>query len=147
MKTVDGRDNVAGYMSSRPGCRAKICEALPILQEVYGKILHRTLHVGPGTCGVVSNLLKEDDVEVWGIQPFDLREPVHPLCENFVRKGIIRIWDPYNPLPYRKKSFSLVIVTGTLDQMKSKELNQTLSDFASVSSHSMMLIVGMSPAS
>ncbi|XVE95081.1 hypothetical protein REPUB_Repub02eG0065400 [Reevesia pubescens] len=39
---------------------------IPILKKAYGDSMHKVLHVGPDTCSVVSNLLKEDKTEAWG---------------------------------------------------------------------------------
>ncbi|KAG6547219.1 hypothetical protein Mapa_011155 [Marchantia paleacea] len=130
-----------GNRRQKPECRSRVCAAIPILQEMYGVVMHRTLHMGPGTCGVVSKLREEEGNEVWGIQPYEMRKPVHKLCKNLIKRGIVRVGDP-SRIPYRARSFSFVLVTGTLEQMTSKELNQTLLDLARVSSNRLVLIVG-----
>ncbi len=108
---------------------------------MYGKTMHRLLHIGPGTCGVVSKLLKEGGSEAWGIQPFKMKEPVHKTCHNLLHKGFIRIADANRPLPYRSRSFSFVLVTDTLDVMKVRELNTTLNELSRLSAHSLVVIV------
>jgi hypothetical protein len=108
---------------------------------MYGKTMHRLLHIGPGTCGVVSKLLKEGGSEAWGIQPFKMKEPVHKTCHNLLHKGFIRIADANRPLPYRSCSFSFVLVTDTLDVMKVRELNTTLNELSRLSAHSLVVIV------
>jgi hypothetical protein len=127
--------------SSRPECSAPVCDVIPILLDMYGKTMHRLLHIGPGTCGVVSKLLKEGGSEAWGIQPFKMKEPVHKTCHNLLHKGFIRIADANRPLPYRSRSFSFVLVTDTLDVMKVRELNTTLNELSRLSAHSLVVIV------
>lgn len=104
--------------------------------------MHRLLHIGPGTCGIVSKLLKESNSEVWGIQPFRMKPPVHEICQSFVRKGLIRVAEVNQPLPYRSRSFSFVLVTDTLDIMKKRDLNATLPELSRLSAHNLVVVVG-----
>jgi hypothetical protein len=32
--------------------------------------IHKVLHVGPDTCSVVSKLLREEEIEAWGVEPY-----------------------------------------------------------------------------
>ncbi|KAJ7541887.1 hypothetical protein O6H91_10G081100 [Diphasiastrum complanatum] len=130
------------HRSSHSGCRVGVCNALPVLQDVYGKFMHKILHIGPGTCGVVSKLLKEENIEVWGIQPFEMKAPIHKLCNNFVKKGIVRVAEVYRPLPYRSQSFSLVLATDTLENLSSKRLNKTLPELSRLSTHRLVVFIG-----
>lgn len=127
--------------ASRPECRTAVCQVLPLLQRIYGEAMNRVLHVGPSTCGVVLKLLKEEKVEAWGILPFDPRPPVHSVCENLIRKGLIRVADVSQPLCYRSRSFSLVLANDVVDSMTSKQLNVTLRELARVSSESVVLLI------
>lgn len=130
--------------SSKPECTASVCGVIDILQDMYGKTMHRLLHIGPGTCGIVSKLLKESNSEVWGIQPFRMKKPVHEMCQSFVRKGLIRVAEVNQPLPYRSRSFSFVLVTDTLDIMKKRDLNATLPELSRLSAHNLVVVVGKS---
>ena len=104
--------------------------------------MQKVLHVGPDTCSVVSNLLKEDGTEAWGVEPYDL-EDADTTCNNLVRKGIVRVSDIKFPLPYRPKSFSLVIVSDALDYLSPKYLNKTLPDLARVSADRLVIFAGI----
>ena len=128
--------------SSKPECTAPVCGVIDILQDMYGKTMHRLLHIGPGTCGLVSKLLKESNSEVWGIQPSRMKKPVHEICQNFVRKGLIRVAEVNQPLPYRSRSFSFVLVSDTLDLMKKRDLNVTLPELSRLSAHNLVVVVG-----
>lgn len=130
-----------GDFSSRPECRTAVCQALPLLQEIYGETMNRVLYVGPSTCGVVLKLLKEGNVEAWGVQPSDPIPPVHSVCENLIRKGLIRVADVSQPLHYRSHSFSFVLASGVVDSMTSKQLNITLRELARVSSENIVLFI------
>ncbi|XP_076934229.1 putative pectin methylesterase CGR2 [Bidens hawaiensis] len=103
--------------------------------------MHRILHVGPDMCAVVSKLLKEDGTEAWGVEPYDLDE-ADAKCNRLVRKGIVRVADIKFPLPYRSKSFSLVIVSDALDYLSPKYLNKTLPELARVSSDGFIIFSG-----
>lgn len=131
--------------SSKPECTASVCGVIDILQDMYGKTMHRLLHIGPGTCGIVSKLLKESNSEVWGIQPFRMKSPVHEICQSFVRRGLIRVAEVNQPLPYRSRSFSFVLVTDTLDIMKKRDLNATLPELSRLSAHNLVVVVGKVP--
>lgn len=103
--------------------------------------MHKVLHVGPETCAVVSSLWKEEDTESWGVEPYDL-EDADSSCRSLVRKGIVRMADIKFPLPYRPKSFSLVIVSDALEYLSPKYLNKTLPDLARVASDGLVIFTG-----
>ena len=92
---------------------------------------------------MVSKLLKEDDTEAWGVEPYDL-EDADPSCKNLVRKGIVRVADIKFPLPYRSDSFSLVIVSDALDYLSPKYLNKTLPELARVAADGLVIFTGWS---
>lgn len=122
-------------------CTAEVQRAIPILKKVYSDGMRKVLHVGPETCSVVSMLLKEEETEAWGIEPYDL-EDADNSCRNLVRKGIVRVADIKFPLPYRPKSFSVVIVSDSLDYLSPKYLNKTLPDLARVSADGLVIFAG-----
>ncbi|KAK8946293.1 hypothetical protein KSP40_PGU020858 [Platanthera guangdongensis] len=103
--------------------------------------MRKVLHVGPDTCTVVSRLLKEDDTEAWGVEPYDL-EDADGNCKSLVRKGFVRAADIKFSLPYRPKSFSLVITTDTVDYLTPKYLNKTIPDLARVSTDGLVIFAG-----
>lgn len=112
-----------------------------MLKKAYGDSMHKILHVGPDTCSVVSKLLKEDETEAWGVEPYDI-EDADGICKNLVRKGHVRVADIKFPLPYRAKSFSLVVVSDALDYLSPKYLNKTLPEFARVSADGLVIFTG-----
>ncbi|GFY89476.1 hypothetical protein Acr_06g0014160 [Actinidia rufa] len=122
-------------------CTLEVHKALPILKKAYGDSMRKVLHVGPDTCSVVSKLLKEEDTEAWGVEPYDLDE-ADSNCKSLVRKGIVRLADIKFPLPYRAKSFSLVIVSEALDYLSPKYLNRTLPELARVSAEGFVVFSG-----
>ncbi|XP_074564814.1 putative pectin methylesterase CGR2 [Curcuma longa] len=138
-----GFPGVNEAMSNGQGlsCSAEIIRAIPILKKAYGDSLRKVLHVGVDSCAVVSNLLKEKDTEAWGVEPFDL-EDADSSCKSLVRKGFVRTADIKFPLPYRPKSFSLVVVSDSLDYLSLKYLNKTLPDIARVSSDGLVIFAG-----
>lgn len=97
--------------------------------------------MGPETCLVVSKLLAEEETEVWGVEPYDL-EDADGHCKALVHKGIVRVADIKFPLPYRPKSFNLVIVSDALDYLSPRYLNKTLPDLARVSSDGVIVFAG-----
>lgn len=103
--------------------------------------MHKVLHVGPETCTVVSKLLKEEGTEAWGVEPYDI-EDADSTCKNLIRKGIVRVADIKFPLPYKSKSFSLVIVSDALDYLSPKYLNKTLPDLARVARDGLVIFAG-----
>ncbi|KAE8010411.1 hypothetical protein FH972_006782 [Carpinus fangiana] len=129
--------NIEGDFS----CTLEIQRAIPILKKAYGDSMHKVLHVGPDTCSAVSKLLKEEETEAWGVEPYDI-EDADGNCKNLVRKGIVRVADIKFPLPYRPKSFSLVIVSDALDYLSPKYLNKTLPEFARVSADGLVIFAG-----
>ncbi|ERM93919.1 hypothetical protein AMTRI_Chr12g238400 [Amborella trichopoda] len=122
-------------------CTAEVLRAIPLMRKVYGESMRKVLHVGPDTCAVVSKLLKEDDLEAWGVEPYDL-EDANDNCKSLVRKGIVRLADIKFNLPYKEKSFSLVIVSDALDYLSPKYLNKTLPELARVSEDGLVLFAG-----
>ncbi|XP_057424677.1 probable pectin methylesterase CGR3 isoform X2 [Lotus japonicus] len=122
-------------------CSGEVQRAIPILQKAYGDSMHKVLHVGPDTCYVVSKLLKEDETEAWGIEPYDI-EDADSNCKSLIRRGSVRVADIKFPLPYRPKSFSLVIVSDTLDYLSPRYLNKTLPDLVRVSADGLVIFTG-----
>lgn len=124
-------------------CTLEVPRALPILKKAYGDSMHKVLHVGPDTCSVVSKLLKEEDSEAWGVEPYELDDS-DANCKSLMRKGIVRVADIKFPLPYREKSFSLVIVSDALNYLSPKYLNKTLSELTRVSADGVVIFAGNS---
>ena len=117
--------------------------AIPLLKKAYGDGWRKVLHIGPETCSVISKLLKKDDIEAWGLEPYDL-EDADSYCKNLVQKGLVRVADIKFPLPYKSQSFSLVIVSDALDYLSPKYLNKTLPELARVSADGIVIFTGMS---
>lgn len=105
--------------------------------------MQKVLHVGPDTCSVVSQLLKQEDTEAWGVEPYEL-DDADSSCKSLVRKGIVRVADIKFPFPYRAKSFSLVIVSDAVDYLSPKYLNKTIPELARVSTNGVVLFAGKS---
>lgn len=103
--------------------------------------MQKVLHVGPDTCSVISKLLKEEETEAWGVEPYDL-EDASGSCKSLVHRGIVRVADIKFSLPYRENSFSLVIVSDAVDYLSPKYLNKTLPDLARVSSDGLVIFTG-----
>lgn len=122
-------------------CTLELQNALPVLKKAYGDSMHKILHVGPDTCSVVSTLLKEDDTEAWGIEPYDIDE-ADANCKSLVRKGIVRVADIKFPLAYRAKSFSLVVVSDAVDYLSPRYLNKTLPQLAKVAADGLVILSG-----
>ncbi|PON32394.1 S-adenosyl-L-methionine-dependent methyltransferase [Parasponia andersonii] len=122
-------------------CTLDVQSAIPVLKKAYGDSMRKVLHVGPDTCSVVSSMLKEDETEAWGVEPYDI-EDADGNCKSLVQKGIVRVADIKFPLPYRAKSFSLVIVSDALDYLSPKYLNRTLPELARVSSDGLVIFAG-----
>ncbi|KAG6793060.1 hypothetical protein POTOM_002244 [Populus tomentosa] len=122
-------------------CTSEVQRAIPILKKAYGDSMRKVLHVGPDTCLAVSSLLKEEDTEAWGVEPYDL-DDVSANCKSLVRKGLVRVADIKFPLPYRAKSFSLVVVSDALDYLSPKYLNKTLPELARVSADYLVIFSG-----
>ncbi|XP_058080296.1 probable pectin methylesterase CGR3 [Magnolia sinica] len=122
-------------------CTLEVQRAIPALKKVYGDSMNKVLHVGPDTCTVVSKLLKEEDTEAWGVEPYDI-EDADSTCKSLIRKGIVRVADIKFPLPYKPKSFSLVIVSDALDYLSPKYLNKTLPELARVSMDGLVIFAG-----
>lgn len=123
------------------GCTFDVLTAIPILKKTYGDSMHRVLHVGPDACSVVSRLTKEANTEAWGVEPYDI-EDADISCRSLVHKGLVRVADIKFPLPYRAKSFSLIIVSDSVDYLSPKYLNKTLPDLARVSAQNLVIFTG-----
>ncbi|RWV96019.1 hypothetical protein BHE74_00023290 [Ensete ventricosum] len=122
----------------RVSCTSDVLQAIPILRKAYSDGMRKVLYVGPDSCTVVSKLLKEEDTEAWGVEPYDL-EDADNSCKSLVRKGFVRVSDIKFPLPYRPKSFSLVVVSDSLDYLSPKYLNKTLPDLSRVSTDGLVI--------
>ncbi|KAJ4835706.1 putative pectin methylesterase cgr3 [Turnera subulata] len=122
-------------------CTEEVQQAIPVLKKAYGDSMHKVLHVGPDTCSVVSKLLKEDETEALGVEPYDI-EDAGPNCRALVQKGLVRVADVKFPLPYRPKSFSAVIVSDALDYLSPRYLNKTLPDLVRVSAGGLVIFTG-----
>ncbi|KAJ8452902.1 hypothetical protein Cgig2_014665 [Carnegiea gigantea] len=133
--------DVSSKFEGGASCTLELQQALPILKKAYGDSMRSVLHVGPDTCSVVSKLLKEEDTEAWGVEPYDIDE-VDDHCRKLVKKGIVRVADIKFPLPYRAKSFSLVMVSDALDYLSPRYLNKTLPELARVASEGLVIFTG-----
>ncbi|KAJ0236517.1 pectin methylesterase CGR3 [Hirschfeldia incana] len=122
-------------------CTSEVQRAIPLLKTAYGDSVRKVLHVGPDTCSVVSALLKEEETEAWGVEPYDV-EDADSSCKSLLHKGFVRVADIKFPLPYRSKSFSLVIVSDALDYLSPKYLNKTVPELARVASDGLLLFSG-----
>lgn len=122
-------------------CTSEVQRAIPLLKKAYGDSMRKVLHVGPDTCSVVSKLFQEEETEAWGVEPYDI-EDADASCKGLVRKGLVRVADIKFPLPYRPKSFSLVVVSDALDYLSPKYLNKTLPDLARVSADGIVVFTG-----
>ncbi|CAI9752932.1 unnamed protein product [Fraxinus pennsylvanica] len=122
-------------------CTSEVQRAMPYLKMAYGDSVHKVLHVGPDTCSVVEKLLKEEETEAWGVEPYDT-EDADRNCRSLVHKGIVRVSDIKFPLPYRAKSFSLVVISDAVDYLSPKYLNKTIPDLARVSSTGLVIFTG-----
>ncbi|AQK90270.1 Probable pectin methylesterase CGR2-like [Zea mays] len=136
--TVTSKETVT---RSEGSCTSEVMRALPYLKKAYGNAMQKVLHVGPDSCTVVSNLLKEGKVEAWGVEPYDL-EDTDSTCKRLVRKGFVRMSDIKFPLPYRPDSFNLVIVSDALDYLTPRYLNKTLPGLARVSTDGLVIFAG-----
>ncbi|KAL8250936.1 hypothetical protein R6Q59_034629 [Mikania micrantha] len=122
-------------------CTYDVHTAIPILKKTYGDSMQKVLHVGPDTCLIVSQLRKEKDTEAWGVEPYDIEE-TDVSCTNLVKKGVVRVADIKFPLPYKAKSFSLIIISDSVDYLSPKYLNKTLPDLARVSAQNLVIFTG-----
>ncbi|KAL3651673.1 putative pectin methylesterase cgr3 [Castilleja foliolosa] len=139
-----GRNEDISVLSRLDGgisCTQEVQRLIPLLKKAYGDSMRKVLHVGPETCSVVSQLLSEEDTEAWGVEPYELDDP-GSNCKSLVRKGIVRVADIKFPLPYRPKSFSLVIVSDALDYLSPKYLNKTVPELARVSADGLVILSG-----
>lgn len=137
-------NNLLYVYAGSASCTSEVLQALPVLKKAYGDSMRKVLHVGPDTCSVVSGLLKEEETEAWGIEPYEL-DDVSANCKTLVRKGIVRVADLKFPLPYRAKSFSVVIVSDALDYLSPRYLNKTLPELARVAADGVIVFSGTSP--
>ncbi|KAG6384140.1 hypothetical protein SASPL_156058 [Salvia splendens] len=119
-------------------CTGEVERAIPILKKVYGDIMLKVLHVGPETCFVVSRLIKEEGTEAFGVEPYDV-EDADEACKRLVHKGLVRVADIKFPLPYKAKSFPLVIVSDALDYLSPRYLNRSLPALTRLSSDGLVI--------
>ncbi|XP_002960138.2 uncharacterized protein At3g49720 [Selaginella moellendorffii] len=124
---------------------AGVLDALPLLQEVYGKHMKAVLHIGPQTCNVVARLLQDEGGQAWGVEPSEMTNP-SSVCKSLVKKGLVRIADVHRGLPYRSKSFSLVLASNTLEHLTSRQLNRTLPELARLTSHAIVAFISSQPS-
>ncbi|KAI3465222.1 hypothetical protein Pfo_021885 [Paulownia fortunei] len=136
-----GNSKALSWVEGDFSCNGEVQRAIPILKKAYGDSIHRVLHVGPDTCSVISRLLREEETEAWGVEPYDIEDADH-TCKSLVHRGIVRVADIKFRLPYRAKSFSLVIVSDALDYLSPKYLNRTLPELARVSSDGLVIFTG-----
>ncbi|KAL0334993.1 UNVERIFIED_CONTAM: putative pectin methylesterase CGR3 [Sesamum radiatum] len=122
-------------------CTLELQKLVPLLKKAYGDSMRTVLHVGPETCSVVSQLLKEEDTEAWGVEPYEL-DDADGNCRSLVHKGIVRVADIKFPLPYKAKSFSLVIVSDAVDYLSPRYLNKTVPELARVASDGLVILSG-----
>ncbi|KAL2927673.1 putative pectin methylesterase CGR2 [Bienertia sinuspersici] len=88
-----GRTRGVDVVSKSEGsvsCTLELQQALPMLKKAYGDSMRKVLHVGPDTCSVVSKLLKEENTEAWGVEPYDV-DDVDNHCQKLVRKGMFEL--------------------------------------------------------
>ncbi|KAI3958845.1 hypothetical protein MKX01_023521 [Papaver californicum] len=138
---VSNDAEVVNKVEGELSCTSELRSVIPILKKAYGDTMHKVLHVGPDSCSVVSTLLKEEDTEAWGVEPYDIEEVDVP-CKSLIRKGVVRVADIKFPLPYRPKSFNLVIASDALDYLSPKYLNKTLPELARVASDGLIIFAG-----
>ncbi|KAE8655833.1 Pentatricopeptide repeat (PPR) superfamily protein [Hibiscus syriacus] len=136
-----GKSRVVSRLQGDYTCTFEVQKAIPFLKKAYGDSMHKVLHVGPDTCLVVSKLLQDRGTEAWGVEPYDI-EDVEADCKSLVGKGIVRVADIKFPLPYRSKSFSLVILSDAVDYLSPKYLNKTLPEFARLTSDGLVIFAG-----
>lgn len=103
--------------------------------------MQKVLHVGPDACSTVSRLLREEETDAWGVEPYDT-EDADRKCKRMVKSGLVRVADIKFLLPYRAKSFPLVIVSDALDYLSPKYLNRTIPELARVSSSGLIIFTG-----
>ncbi|KAL6511207.1 putative pectin methylesterase cgr2 [Orobanche hederae] len=136
-----GNHKAVNHVEGDFSCTLEVQRAIPVLQKAYGDSMHKVLHVGPDSCSVVSRLLREEDSEAFGVEPYDI-EDADRTCKRLVQRGLVRVADIKFPLPYRPKSFNLVIVSDSLDYLSPKYLNRTLPELARVSSDGVVIFTG-----
>lgn len=143
--TLGGNKEAVSRLEEGASCTPEVIQAMPILKKAYGlgESTKRILHVGPDSCSVVSALLKDDgeNTEPWGVEPYEL-EDADSSCKSLVRKGFVRVADVKFPLPYKPKSFDLVVVSDALDYLTPRYLNKTLPDLARISNDGLVVFAG-----
>eukprot|EP00246_Nothoceros_aenigmaticus_P006996 TRINITY_DN2052_c0_g1_i2.p1 TRINITY_DN2052_c0_g1~~TRINITY_DN2052_c0_g1_i2.p1 ORF type:complete len:374 (-),score=52.23 TRINITY_DN2052_c0_g1_i2:720-1814(-) len=135
----------AGIHALESQCPPSLCQAIPLLLELYGKAMHRVLHIGRGSCAIVHELLKEDNTEVWGLEPEEVKSPMNPTCENFLKKSRIRVAEPGHQLPYRPASFSIILISDVLDKLTPSILRASLKEYARIASRNLIVVVDSKP--
>ncbi|KAL0356961.1 UNVERIFIED_CONTAM: putative pectin methylesterase CGR3 [Sesamum calycinum] len=74
-------------------------------------------------------------------EPYEL-DDADGNCRSLVHKGIVRVADIKFPLPYKAKSFSLVIVSDAVDYLSPRYLNKTVPELARVASDGLVILSG-----
>lgn len=136
-----GRKSVVSRIEGEFSGTLELQRAIPVLKKAYSDGMSKVLHVGPETCSIVSKLVKEEDTQAWGVEPYDL-EDADSNCKTLVRKGFVRVADIKFPLPYKSSSFSLVIVSDALDYLSPKYLNKTIPELARVAADGIVIFTG-----
>ncbi|EPS67089.1 hypothetical protein M569_07688, partial [Genlisea aurea] len=128
----------------RVSCTQEFPILIPMLRKAYGDSMKKVLHVGPESCSVISQLLDNNDdnsTEAWGIEPYEMDDP-DSSCRNLVQRGIVRVADIKFHLPYRSKSFSLVIASDAVDYLSPRYLNRTVPELARLSADGLVVLSG-----
>ncbi|XP_074308886.1 putative pectin methylesterase CGR2 isoform X1 [Silene latifolia] len=141
MYSGSGRKGIVSRIEGEFSGTLELQRAIPVLKKAYGDGMGKVLHVGPETCSIVSKLIKEEDTQAWGVEPYDL-EDADSNCKTLVRKGFVRVADIKFPLPYRPSSFSLVIVSDALDYLSPKYLNKTIPELTRVAADGVVIFTG-----
>ncbi|KAJ6409415.1 hypothetical protein OIU84_009001 [Salix udensis] len=104
-------------------CTLEVQRAIPILKKAYGDSMRKVLHVGPDTCSAVSSLLKEEDTEAWGVEPYDLDDAsanCKSLCQMHWITCLQNISTKHFPELARVSADGLVVFSGAPGQQRVK---------------------------
>nr|XP_033516312.1 probable pectin methylesterase CGR3 [Nicotiana tomentosiformis] len=105
--------------------------------------MRKMLHVGPESCSAASKLLKEEDTEAWGFEPYGLDE-TDCNCKALVHKAILLAANIKFLLPYLS-NFKVVLSchsVGCSGLMISKISNKTLPELARVAADGLVILPG-----
>nr|TKS05087.1 hypothetical protein D5086_0000131840 [Populus alba] len=97
-------------------CTLEVQRAIPILKKAYGDSMRKVLHVGPDTCSAVSSLLKEEDTEAWGVEPYDLDDVMSDALDYLSPKYLNKTL----PELARVAADGLVVFSGAPGQQRVK---------------------------